>query len=523
MGNCQNLPDTLMKKGSPKSKGPSHVIVSTFTWPRDSHGLFDYESKTLAKKVFKAQSAGNIRRNGNDIGFIKENDKSVKQGDRDLIKLTIKDGNFWINPCGKQGINLENKDQSPTTPTTISDTLENDPWLVLKSFKANTNKGYKLNQGDLFKLGRVKFRIREMKGTYSPSANKDNAPEKQAVNTEIDNNGSMEESFRKSPKSEKGSRVSLNHACRICLSEACEADNPFFSPCNCAGTMKLIHVKCLQTWLKSKLHVKTSGNTTYIYWKNLECELCKTPYPQYFDVDNKRYDIVEIERPESAYIVLEVLSKEKNMTKGVHIIKMENKNNIRLGRGHDSDIRITDISVSRCHAVIKLEKGNFYIEDNNSKFGSLLHIDKPTPITGDYNNASLQIGRTVVTLTAKKGRGMFPICFSGTSNNLDTTTNEKNFGPGNGIFNVVSQEQNILNNVLELAPASDRPVINDEPNRERASRHNVQDNQIGEAVPVPVIRAFSHRVHMIQPNLGDDNEGNIGEEANERSYYSARN
>lgn len=47
-------------------------------------------------------------------------------------------------------------------------------------------------------------------------------------------------------------------------------------------------------------------------------------------MEGKRYDIVEIDRPESPYLVLEVLSKDKNITKGVHIIKMENKNNIRL-------------------------------------------------------------------------------------------------------------------------------------------------------------------------------------------------
>ena len=107
--------------------------------------------------------------------------------------------------------------------------------------------------------------------------------------------------------------------------------------------MKLIHVKCLQTWLKSKLHIKNTGNTTFIYWKNLECELCKTPYPrntlalldmltllESFEVENKRYDVVEVERPNCAYIVVEVLSKEKNVARGVHLIRMEGKNNIRL-------------------------------------------------------------------------------------------------------------------------------------------------------------------------------------------------
>jgi len=203
---------------------------------------------------------------------------------------------------------------------------------------------------------------------------------------------------------------------------------------------------------------------------------------------------------------------------------MEGKNNIRLGRGHDSDIRITDISVSRCHSLIKLDKGNFYVEDNNSKFGTLLHLDKPTPITGDYNNISLQIGRTVVTLTAKKGRGMFPICFGGASTNLDTTANDKNFGSGNGIFNVVSQNnQDILNNVLDFAPIRDRAVSNIVSHRERIN--NAQEGQNSPIVLAPIVRAFSNEENrVVQADLGEhENDGNIGEEADERSYYSARN
>jgi len=74
----------------------------------------------------------------------------------------------------------------------------------------------------------------------------------------------------------KGSTV---QTCRICLGEQGDGEDPFFSPCHCSGTMKYIHVLCLQKWLKSKLHVKQTGFSTSVYWKTLECELCKTSYP----------------------------------------------------------------------------------------------------------------------------------------------------------------------------------------------------------------------------------------------------
>ena len=39
-----------------------------------------------------------------------------------------------------------------------------------------------------------------------------------------------------------------NLACRICFGGEDESDNPLFSPCKCAGSMKYIHFKCLRDW-----------------------------------------------------------------------------------------------------------------------------------------------------------------------------------------------------------------------------------------------------------------------------------
>ena len=57
-----------------------------------------------------------------------------------------------------------------------------------------------------------------------------------------------------------------------------------------------------------------------------------------------------------------------------YIINTENKPMIKIGRGQESDVRITDdISVSRCHATIKRNaRGEYIVEDFNSKFGTLV-------------------------------------------------------------------------------------------------------------------------------------------------------
>jgi len=46
--------------------------------------------------------------------------------------------------------------------------------------------------------------------------------------------------------------------------------------------------------------------------------------------------------------------------------------NNKKGRGHISDIRVSDISVSRYHADISYNNNKYILRDNNSKFGSLL-------------------------------------------------------------------------------------------------------------------------------------------------------
>lgn len=104
---------------------------------------------------------------------------------------------------------------------------------------------------------------------------------------------------------------------------------------------------------------------------------------------NQRFETVEIPKPPPPYVMLEVLSRDKNQCKGIHVITLSNKPIIKLGRGHDSDIRITDISVSRCHAILRFEKGNFFLEDHNSKFGTLVLMKKQLVLNAENSNLAI--------------------------------------------------------------------------------------------------------------------------------------
>lgn len=66
----------------------------------------------------------------------------------------------------------------------------------------------------------------------------------------------------------------INKACRICLCEEEEADNPIVQPCNCSGTMSNVHVKCFRTWISKQISHRKSDNLISFTWKKLQCELC---------------------------------------------------------------------------------------------------------------------------------------------------------------------------------------------------------------------------------------------------------
>ena len=95
-------------------------------------------------------------------------------------------------------------------------------------------------------------------------------------------------------------------------------------------------------------------------------------------------NIIDYELPTESqyYLVLESISS--NTSKVIHVLDMQNETNsskIYMGRGHDSHIRITDISVSRLHAfIVRGSDGYYYLFDNESKFGTLALVRRPLEI-----------------------------------------------------------------------------------------------------------------------------------------------
>jgi hypothetical protein len=116
------------------------------------------------------------------------------------------------------------------------------------------------------------------------------------------------------------------------------------------------------------------GGTLHYNFEKFECEVCKGELPIRVETETGRtIELLPIEKPKGNYIILEGACEK---TKSVMMIQNVPNDGIKLGRGHDCEIRITDISVSRNHALIKFQNGAFHIFDNKSKFGTLVKEER---------------------------------------------------------------------------------------------------------------------------------------------------
>jgi hypothetical protein len=97
-----------------------------------------------------------------------------------------------------------------------------------------------------------------------------------------------------------------------------------------------------------------------MFWQSFECEICKTIYPcirpyakcslsgtQGKEVQLRGYDEGSYWGP------FETINKGKSVARTIHVITPSPGNTLfKIGRGHESDIRVADISVSRVHVRV---------------------------------------------------------------------------------------------------------------------------------------------------------------------------
>ena len=327
---------------------------------------------------------------------------------QNLFSISITDNAFNIKP------NLFSIDTNTMTQGT-----ENPAWFVYKASKCpEKGKKYRINQGDIIKIGRITCRVKEIKFF-------DNNINNNSLNTNINMKETLGASQLQNEKTAQGSTRTMSKSvkskkeskkvCRICNGDEDTDENPLVHPCQCSGTMKNIHLECLRQWLSTRMCQKVSSSndnpdSAVFQIKQVECELCKTKLPDYIRHLGKLYEILDFHSEFDNYITLESLTLDKHNNKYLYVVSLDDKDTIKVGRGRDSNLVLSDISVSRVHCIFHRENKTIYLEDNDSKFGTLVLIQSPIVHIEENVSLHFQVGRTYFSTKIKKPFTLFGCC-----------------------------------------------------------------------------------------------------------------
>ncbi len=70
---------------------------------------------------------------------------------------------------------------------------------------------------------------------------------------------------------------------------------------------------------------------------------------------------MEYEKPKKKFIILEHIPLNKNHNKFYHVINLENKTEISIGRDHENDVIIKEKTASRTHVILKIINGKIFL------------------------------------------------------------------------------------------------------------------------------------------------------------------
>ena len=245
------------------------------------------------------------------------------------------------------------------------------------------------------------------------NSNKDNNININTNNNNIRFQDEIEDTKNNIEKKEsKKIKLKKSRICRICyLEEESELDNPLVHPCKCSGSLKYIHLKCLKHWImtKSCQKVEESDFCNVFLFKEVECEICKMQFPDLIKHNGQYFYLLDFTKDFKNYLILETITLDEEGNKFLYVISLLNKE-IKIGRGILSDILLSDVSVSRVHCKINIEGNNIFLQDNDSKFGTLVLIQTPTIKIVENLPLFIQVGRTFLNFELKLMQKSFFSC-----------------------------------------------------------------------------------------------------------------
>ena len=427
------------------------------TWNKKGTFLFDYENEGYIVSKHKITNSSYIVKKGKDIKLIKSvlNNFDTKYLDNYIGKINIKENEEYI-----WNYNNYFEKNRFVKPNDSLDWVVIGP-TKFSSYQRKNSRSYKLSEGDFIKLGKITFLVRRIKHTnenlketkrnndsnISVSAENSNLNVNNSINEDLviynkflndnnyintnnellntcktrnnnqNDNNNLSEAINNKLKmiylklktiNEKQKTQSFK--CRICFCEGSfEGNDPLISPCKCTGSLTYIHLNCLRKWLTLKVNTKSfPSNNIYCYsFRSLECEICKSPIPEIVEYRGKYLSLLDFKDIEPPYIVLQTMYQYNFQNRNISdyniifVLSMKLKNFLVIGRANNSDIRLSDVSVSRNHSIISYEDGNFYIDDIGSKFGTLILIQNNIVFL-PYKEISIQTGKCHLIFNLKR-------------------------------------------------------------------------------------------------------------------------
>ena len=399
------------------------MLLNTETWSKDVCDLIDYDNEKLITSTLNINSTSYIYRKENSV--ISYSEKSNKKDEELLFKIRIGFGKKKYLEIIRNKYDLDENDNLINP---------NPCFFLLKPSKIDPKMNrYKLSPGEIIKIGRITMRIKLNEKNSQDNNSINNKKEKgtkkmsRLETTESKLNNYEEDLKKKSAKKKTQKDIfskleKMKRVCRICYLEEDEnnPENPLVQPCTCTGSVKFIHLTCLRKWVSTRSCVKidTSSDCSIFLIKPVECELCKTKYPDFIKFENRLLPVIDFSQEFDNYLTLESLTLDRQNNKFIYAISLDKERKIKIGRGHEAKVLLSDISVSRIHCIMIVENNQVFIEDNESKFGTLILVQTPNIKISENLPLYIQVGRTFFECKLVKPFKLFNCCEVEEKNNI---------------------------------------------------------------------------------------------------------
>ena len=394
--------------------------VTSNVWLKKTDDLFDFESENIASKNFsftqedKENYIISYKENEleeiNDILSLRNiKEKLYKDNTTKIISVLVYNPsslNFSIVNSFKRK-KLENIIK-PDNCDRIWSVIPKDEYSLIK-------------EGDVIKLGRIRLKFDKINfnsktqtenNLFTKVNNTINAMLTTSMNfkdiddfniTQINNKDNISEDLNNVLMHKNNYNLddintkigcSLEKiCCRLCYQEESNIEDPLLSPCKCSGSMKYIHYSCLKKSIQQKIQIRNEENCDLYFFKSYCCEICLETYPKYITYKTNVYNLVDIDTSKYIdYVIASIIyytninnSNKKQLSYlGYLIFKIDEQNELKIGRNQNNHIVLKDISISRNHCVLKRENNKIKIRDANSKFGTLLYVKNVKKIEIDH-------------------------------------------------------------------------------------------------------------------------------------------